>query len=360
MYRYNRVSVAVVLMLGIGSMQAACGGAPESSDAGQPADASPGGAPDAAEAPYLRVEDWPQLPAGQQLTNVAGAAVDAGGIIYAFRRGSLPGVPAAGANDIWMFDRSGTFLGIWGPSGEPDFAKAAHALHIDDDGFFWVVDRDGHQVKKFSPDGTLQMTVGTGEFGNTPDTFNGPTSVAFLPDGGFVVSDGYWNSRLVWFSADGTFQRQLGGVYGRGPGKLGGVHAVVRDSRGRLLVVDRCSGASQPGVTLPGQIAEGRVQECNEATDDWIQIFDRDGQFLAYWTHVMRPLSLTVVGERIYASDDRQHILVLDAETGDLLTRIDDVSRADLHQIAVDAHGDVYAASLGNSGTISRFTREPQ
>ena len=179
-------------------------------------------AEEVAEAPYRRVQNWPQLPAGMELANVAGVAVDAEDIIYAFQRGSLPGVPAAGTNEIWMFDRSGAFLGVWGPSADPGFVKAAHALHIDAEGFFWVVDRDGHQVKKFHADGTLLMTVGTGDFGNTPDTFNGPTTVAFLDDGDFVVSHGYWNSRLVWFNAEGKFLKQLGGEYGRGPGKLGG------------------------------------------------------------------------------------------------------------------------------------------
>ncbi len=313
-----------------------------------------------AAAPYRRVENWPQLPPGRELTNVAGVAVDAEGIIYAFQRGSLPGVPAAGINEILMFDRSGTFLGVWGASADPGFIKAAHALHFDPEGFLWVVDRDGHQVKKFHPDGTLLMTVGTGEFGNTSETFNGPTTVAFLDNGDFVVSDGYWNSRVVWFNGEGEFLKQLGGEYGRGPGKLGGVHAVVRDASSRLLVVDRCSGASQPAVTLPGQVEERRITDCNEATDDWIQIFDDEGNFLTYWTHVRRPLSLTVVGERIYAADDRRNIVILDAASGDVITRIDDVSRGDLHQIAVDAHGDVYAASLGGAGTLGRFTREPE
>ena len=162
----------------------------------------------------------------------------------------------------------------------------------------------------------------------------------------------------IWFDAERRFQKQLGGTYGRGPGKLGGVHAVVRDARGRLLVADRCSGASQPTVTLPGQIDESRIRECNESTDDWIQIFDSEGRFLTYWTHIRRPLSMTVVGERVYATDDRHHIVVVDAATGDVLSRIEDVSRTDMHQIAVDVHGDIYAASLGPSGTVSRYTRD--
>ena len=207
----------------------------------------------------------------------------------------------------------------------------------------------GIRSRSFTRTGTLLMTVGTGEFRNTSETFNGPTTVAFLDNGDFVVSDGYWNSRVVWFNGEGEFLKQLGGEYGRGPGKLGGVHAVVRDASSRLLVVDRCSGASQPAVTLPGQVEERRITDCNEATDDWIQIFDDEGNFLTYWTHVRRPLSLTVVGERIYAADDRRNIVILDAASGDVITRIDDVSRGDLHQIAVDAHGDVYAASLGGA-----------
>ena len=143
-------------------------------------------------------------------------------------------------------------------------------------------------------------------------------------------------------------------------GSWGGVHAVVRDARGRLLVVDRCSGASQPTVTQPGQVDERRVTECDETTDDWIQLFDREGNFLTYWTHVRRPLSVTIVGERLYAADDRRNIVILDAESGDVLARIDDVSRGDLHQIAVDAHGDVYAGSLGRAGTLGRFTRDAE
>ena len=42
------------------------------------------------------------------------------------------------------------------------------------------------------------LTLGEyGVFGDDEGHFNGPTGVAFLPDGRVVVPDGYWNSRLV-------------------------------------------------------------------------------------------------------------------------------------------------------------------
>ena len=66
-------------------------------------------------------------------------------------------------------------------------------------------------------DGTPVLTLGQyGRYGDDESHFNGPTGVAFLPNGDFVVSDGYWNSRLVWFSPDGEFIKSVG-TWGRGP-----------------------------------------------------------------------------------------------------------------------------------------------
>ena len=71
-------------------------------------------------------------------------------------------------------------------------------MYVDSQGFVWVVDREGHQVVKLTPDGEAVMKLGEyGVFGADEGHFNGPTGVAFLSDGRVVVSDGYWNSRLV-------------------------------------------------------------------------------------------------------------------------------------------------------------------
>jgi hypothetical protein len=114
-----------------------------------------------------------------------------------------------------MFDANGAYRGRFA-ANEP--VIGAHHLFIDREGFFWTVDRDGHQIKKLRPDGTKVFELGAlGQWGSGPDRFNGPTGVAFLPDGRFVVSDGYWSSRIVWFDRHGMFLKQVGS-WGGGPG----------------------------------------------------------------------------------------------------------------------------------------------
>jgi peptidylamidoglycolate lyase len=57
--------------------------------------------------------------------------------------------------------------------------------------------------------GTLLRAWGVrGTGGNDEAHFNKPTDVAVSPDGSFYVSDGYVNSRVVKFSAEGKFQLQ--------------------------------------------------------------------------------------------------------------------------------------------------------
>ena len=66
---------------------------------------------------YRVVENWPKLPEGWNLTDVAAVAVDSKDRIYAFNRGAHPMV---------VFDRDGNVLRTW---GEGVFNRA-HGLHI--------------------------------------------------------------------------------------------------------------------------------------------------------------------------------------------------------------------------------------
>ena len=164
---------------------------------------------------YHLDESWPQYPPGSQFEMGSGIAVDARGIVYAISRDRdhWAGHPLAmaryrGTGSIWMFDQGGTYLDKF---AQDQAFIGPHSLYTDGEGFIWVVDRDGHQVKKLTPDGTPVLTLGEyGTFGDDESHFNGPTGVAFLPGGDFVVADGYWNSRLVWFNEDGEFLKQVG------------------------------------------------------------------------------------------------------------------------------------------------------
>jgi hypothetical protein len=57
------------------------------------------------------------------------------------------------------------------------------------------------------------------------------------------------------------------------------------------------------------------------------------------------PLSLVTYGNRIYASDKMSNLAILDEDTGEVLQRVDDIAIY-IHQLAMDAHGDLYTASV--------------
>lgn len=299
---------------------------------------------------YRLVENWPQYPVDMHFEMGSGVAVDSSGVVYLFTRDiehwaahPLAMKDKMGKSSISMFDRSGQYLGKWGPSDERGFALGAHTLYIEKDGMFWTTDRDGHVVKKYHPDGTLLLTLGTfGEWGNDNSHFNGPTAVLVQANGNIVVADGYWNSRLVWFTSEGEFIKAVG-QWGRGPAEFHTPHALAQDSQGRLLVADLCGGNFHDYMTVPGQIAPHRTQ-VPEGCEHRIQILDADGNYLDQWTHVT-PLSIATYGDRIYASDKMSNLVILQEGSGKVLDRVDDIAIY-IHQLAMDAHGDLYTASV--------------
>jgi DNA-binding beta-propeller fold protein YncE len=106
----------------------------------------------------------------------------------------------------------------------------------------------------------MLMILSTGSPAGTNDVqyaFNRPSSLSFLPNGDFLVADGYGNSRVVHFTHDGEYVGQWG-TKGAGDGEFDLVHDVAIDVRGRVYVADR------------------RNQR--------VQVFDQQGRFLDKWT----------------------------------------------------------------------------
>ena len=299
---------------------------------------------------YRLVENWPQYPPDMHFEMGSGVAVDAEGIIYLFTRDiehwaahPLAMADKMGKSSISMFDRDGRYLGKWGPSDERGFALGAHTLYIEKDGMFWTTDRDGHTVRKFTPEGEMLLELGTfAEWGCNENHFNGPTAVAVQDNGNIVVADGYWNSRLVWYSPEGEFIKSVG-QWGRGPGEFNTPHAITIDSQGRILVADLVGGNFHDYMTVPGQIESRRTQP-EEDAQHRIQRFDADGNYIDEWTHIM-PLSLATYGNRIYASDKMSNLAILDENTGEVVQRVENIAIY-IHQLAMDAHGDLYTASV--------------
>ena len=299
---------------------------------------------------YQLVGDWPHYPPDMHFEMGSGVAIDADDTIYLFTRDvehwaahPLALQDKMGKSSISMFRRNGDYLGKWGPSDERGFALGAHTLYIEKDGMFWATDRDGHTVRKYHPSGELLLELGTfAEWGDDESHFKGPTAVVVQDDGNIVVADGYWNSRLVWFSPEGEFIRSVG-TWGRGPAEFNTPHALTLDSQGRILVADLVGGNFHPSMTVPGQIAEHRTR-VNSDAQSRIQRLDPEGKYIDEWTHIL-PLSLATYGRQIYASDKMSNLAILDEDTGKVLQRVDDIAIY-IHQLAMDSNGDLYTASV--------------
>jgi DNA-binding beta-propeller fold protein YncE len=141
-------------------------------------------------------DDSNALPAGQVLGRVSAVTTDSKGEVYVFQRGKK-------ADPVIVYSADGKYLRSWGR----DLIRYPHGIRADKDDNIWCIDRDNHQVYKFTRDGKLLMTLGIkGKAGTDEQTFNRPTDIAWAPTGGdFYISDGYGNSRVVKFNRDGKY-----------------------------------------------------------------------------------------------------------------------------------------------------------
>jgi len=123
-------------------------------------------------------------------------------------------------------------------------------------------------VYECTQEGKVLRTLGTpGQYGEDPQHFHQPTDVVITPKGDIFVTDGYGNSRVVHFDAQGRFVRAWGKL-GVGPGEFSLPHAIDVDSQGRLYVADR-----------------NNVR---------IQVFDQEGKFLAEWRNLLVPWTVRI------------------------------------------------------------------
>jgi hypothetical protein len=157
---------------------------------------------------------------------------------------------------VVMDPKTGQVLSKWGQ----DKFYMPHGLTIDHERNIWLTDVGTHQVYKFSSDGQLLLTLGTHlEPGQDRTHFCKPADVAVMRDGSFFVADGYCNSRIIKFSADGQYQAEWGS-FGAGnglgrppePGQFFVPHGLDIDhERNLLFVADRENGRVQVFRTVP-------------------------------------------------------------------------------------------------------------
>lgn len=279
-------------------------------------------AADVASAPQLPhrvVHGWAKLPKGWNLGECSGVSVDKYDNVWVFNRGAHP---------IVEFDRDGNFVKAF-----TDIKiLSSHGIKVDDEGNVWGVDVDGHVVVKYSPEGRVLMVLGNRQ-GTSGDNdakyaFNRPTGISFLPQGDFLISDGYINSRVVKYTRDGEYVTHWGRK-GTGDGEFNLSHDVCLDSRNRVYVADRSNSR--------------------------VQIFDANGKFISKWTDVGQPWGLTYSKKEnaIYMADGLNNRVVklnLDGQVQGVLGSFGKTpGKFDFaHHIAVDSMGAIYVAEIKN------------
>lgn len=205
-----------------------------------PLEAQAGAAP--AAAPELHAEfdiNYFKLPAGVYFGECVGVAVDSQGDIYVANRGKHP---------LMEFHPDGSFMRFVGEG--LDVFDEPHSVAIDAADDIWYVDAGSNLVVELDPQTRLKMVLGKkpeawtwethvvehGPVG--PDDFYQPTGVAFAADGSTFVTDGYGNSRVAHFGADGKFLQEWG-WRGAAPGQFNTPHGLVIAADGTLYVADR-------------------------------------------------------------------------------------------------------------------------
>ena len=265
--------------------------------------------------PYKADPEWPELPAGWNFQETPGVAVDAQDHVYVLHRGE---------HSLMEFTPEGKLVRSWGD----ELFIRPHAVRIDPQGYIWVVDNDTHQVLKMDPAGRVRLVMGRmGQSGEGPNAFNRPTDVGFASDGSFYVSDGYVNSRVAKFAAEGSFLAAWG-KKGKEPGNFDLPHSVIVGPDGRVYVGDR--------------------------ENYRVQIFDPNGKFLEQWTDVGSPWGLALSRDNsLFLTDGyNNRILKLTLE-GKVLGHISSAGKTAghvdyAHHIAVDSRDNVYVAEIKN------------
>ena len=263
-----------------------------------------------------RVErGWGEASGESPLRLISSIAVDARGRVYAYQRAEPP---------VVVFDPDGRVHATWGEDQVAD----PHGLTVAPDGRVLLVDRDAHQVLVFTADGEQVGAIGTRHSPRFQAPFNHPTGVAVAPDGEIYVCDGYGNSVVHRFAADGT-HRATWGRPGSGPGEFTTPHAVAIDGRDRVLVVDR--------------------------ENNRVQLFDREGTYLGEWSDLYHPMDIFVDDRGMTFVTDQIPRISLFASDGALVGRCRAVWNI-AHGLAGNAAGDLYLAEMQPS-RITRLAR---
>src|SRR5262249_37159842 len=157
---------------------------------------------------YECVHGWGQLPDGFRWQTTHGVAVDSEGLVYIKQQGHKG---AKVEDTVLVFEPSGRFVRSFGKGIHP----GGHGLDVRKEGsgeFLYLCDIEHGQVLKTDLKGEVVWQRGAPEEPGVykkPGQYR-PTNVAFAPDGGFYVGDGYGSHYIHQYDKDARWVRTWG------------------------------------------------------------------------------------------------------------------------------------------------------
>jgi len=296
-------------------------------------------------------------------TVAQGIAIDREGLIYIKHRTTTPEPLDA----IVVFDPDWKYVRSFGK----EFHSGGHGIDIRNEAgeeFLYLCDTKGHiakmtlrgemvwhkdapkefkqydKAKPFRLDGTTRSEHGK--------VFC-PTNIAFAPDGGFYVADGYGSNYIIRYDKDANPMAIWGG-FGSEPGKMKTPHSVWLDDRpGRepaLVVADRANAR--------------------------LQYFAFDGKHLGFVEDMLFPADFDLRGDVMLVPDLHARVTLLDRDNQVLAQLGDDPEWREQvladglkmrnqperwlpgkfvhpHDACFDAQGNIYVAEWVTVGRIS-------
>ncbi len=230
---------------------------------------------------------WGQVPEHIQWADTHGVAVDNEGLVYVKHRGA----GKEPIDTIAVFEGgSGKFVRSFGKA----YWGGGHGIDLRQEGnaqFLYLSDTRHGLVAKTTLKGEQLWAKSFPEmsgFYHKKKRFS-PTNIAFAPDGGFYVADGYGSNYIHQYDKEAQWVRSWGGTGSR-PGTMKTPHGLWLDDRpGRepsLAVADRANAR--------------------------IQYFSLDGKHLSFLEGLSFPADIDIRGDVMLVPDLHARITLFD------------------------------------------------
>ncbi len=308
--------------------------------------------------------EWAQLPDQYSWQTTHNVAIDSGGLVYVIHEGreDQPDHPS-----IFVFDADGRFVRAFGNQ----FQGGGHGLEVHHEGseeFLYVAAyQQVKSIAKLTLDGETvwqrYAPMESGVYAENEDTDRRkiwgrdrfmPTNFAFLPDGDFLLADGYGSFYIHRYDRDGNWKNHFGGP-GPGAGTFNTPHGLWIDDRQEnplLVITDRANHRLQvftpdgqyqrtiDGFGLPANIDRHESLLLVPELLGRVSLLDEDFT------------TLSVLG------DDRERV---EADRDFALRRNPAAWHARKfvhpHDACFDAEGNIYVAEWMAGGRVSKLRR---